>query len=382
MLVVILATADFDAPLLTNKQQIAHRLSATHRVIYVNSLGLRKPKLNIYDFNRILGRLRSVALSFIRRGNVTDTNYLSVIQPLVLPFHNSRLARLINKALLTRQIAKILEVNKSSQNCLWTFTPTTYGIESLFQHTVYHSVDLLHTVPGIDPRQTLLDEKKLIHNASLLIASSTGVEKHLADVTSKPIRLWENVADTKMFARHHSAVRKNQVVYFGNLTDVKMDIRLLVQVAESGQQLIVVGPTGIDGTFSSGALQLSSYSNVELRPAVSQEDMARICGVSKIGLIPYAINSHTAGIFPLKVYEYLSSGMTVVSTRLPSLLHVSHPRLRLVSGEEFANTVEHELINFTLSTASDNHVVSNNSWEHRLDQINHELNELSKLGPS
>lgn len=378
MLVVILSTADFNAPLLTNKQQIANRLSTTHRVVYVNSLGLRRPKLNLYDSKRIIRRLRGLFRNLKMPRNVNQKASITVIQPLVIPFHSSKYARGINTWLLTRQISKILEVNSSGESCLWTFTPTTYGIESLFDHTVYHSVDLLHTVPGINPRQSILDEQRLIQSANLLIASSTGVMKHLESLTSKRILLWENVADTKMFAKHSTKDRKDQVVYFGNLTDVKMDISLLVQVAESGQHLIVAGPTGIDGTFPSGALQLSSYSNVELRSAVSQTEMAQICGVSKVGLIPYAINNHTAGIFPLKVYEYLSSGMIVVSTRLPSLVHVTHPRLRLVNGEEFSNQVIHEVKHFNLSNPGDSAELAKNSWEHRLDQINDELSKLTR----
>ena len=41
------------------------------------------------------------------------------------------------------------------------------------------------------------------------------------------------------------------------------------------------------------------------------------------GLIPYAINDLTRSVFPMKVYEYLSAGLPVVSTPLPALAGVA-----------------------------------------------------------
>ena len=41
------------------------------------------------------------------------------------------------------------------------------------------------------------------------------------------------------------------------------------------------------------------------------------------GLIPYARNELTDGIFPMKVYEYLAAGLPVVATELPSIAGVA-----------------------------------------------------------
>ncbi len=37
------------------------------------------------------------------------------------------------------------------------------------------------------------------------------------------------------------------------------------------------------------------------------------------GLIPYAINELTKSIFPMKVYEYMAAGLSVIATPLPAL---------------------------------------------------------------
>ena len=56
---VLLATADWDHQLWTNKQHTALTLAAAgHRVLYVESLGIRPPRAGASDRTRIVRRLR------------------------------------------------------------------------------------------------------------------------------------------------------------------------------------------------------------------------------------------------------------------------------------------------------------------------------------
>ena len=57
--ILLLATADWDHPLWTNKQHVACSLAARgHRVLYVESLGLRTIQPTGRDWSRIWKRLR------------------------------------------------------------------------------------------------------------------------------------------------------------------------------------------------------------------------------------------------------------------------------------------------------------------------------------
>jgi len=57
--VVLLATADWDHPFWTNKQHVAVAMAQLgHRVLYVESVGLRPPRLEGQDLGRIWRRLR------------------------------------------------------------------------------------------------------------------------------------------------------------------------------------------------------------------------------------------------------------------------------------------------------------------------------------
>ena len=54
----IISTADWDSPIQTNKQYVSKELSKlNHRILYVESLGIRKLKINKSDFKRVFKRL-------------------------------------------------------------------------------------------------------------------------------------------------------------------------------------------------------------------------------------------------------------------------------------------------------------------------------------
>ncbi len=61
--IVMFSTADWDNPFWTNKQHMAlHLARRGYRVLYVESMGLRKPTINGSDLARIWRRLKRACL--------------------------------------------------------------------------------------------------------------------------------------------------------------------------------------------------------------------------------------------------------------------------------------------------------------------------------
>ena len=65
----------------------------------------------------------------------------------------------------------------------------------------------------------------------------------------------------------------------------------------------------------------------------------------RVGLIPYQINSYTEGVSPLKTYEYMAAGLSVVSTELPGVEKVNRHVFVTNSPAEFVATTREELLN-------------------------------------
>ncbi len=332
---LVLSTADWDAPLWTNKQYVASELARIFRVTFVESLGLRRPTASTADLHRARKRLRSGFSSSHARGVARGRpSSLEVVSPLVLPYHELAGVGRFNARALHRSIRGWLE---SPSRLLWTFSPITYGLEDAASATVYHAVDLLHTFPRVNGRTILSGERSLARAGLPGIASSTGVRDHLLSVGFHQVSLWENVADVPTFVRSARERREpGHVLFAGNLSPHKVDFHLLERVARHRAiTLHIAGPVGIDGS-SGAATDRLSRAGALLHGALDPYELASLAGKCSVGLIPYLVNDYTAGVFPMKLYEYLAAGLQVVSTELPTLSgHAGRDLIIADSAEAF-----------------------------------------------
>src|SRR5258708_7144176 len=104
--VLVLSTADWDAPLWTNKQHLASRLATTLnvRVTYVESLGLRRVRPTLADARRLLGRAKPGPTP---RGG--PRGEVDVVTPTLVPLHSSAEVRRLTRPLLERTCRSWLE---------------------------------------------------------------------------------------------------------------------------------------------------------------------------------------------------------------------------------------------------------------------------------
>ncbi|QAY63346.1 glycosyltransferase [Xylanimonas allomyrinae] len=368
---MILSTADFDSPVWTNKQHLARGLAASRDVYYIESLGLRAPRLRAADIRRALDRLRGRRSSALRHHRPKG---LVVLSPLVIPFHGLRAVRTINRLLLRMFVTSRLPKGA----VFWTFSPVDYEMGDEFSGLVYHSVDLVHETPGT-PRDTLLaSERSLIERADAVVASSKVVAEHLAHLGAADVHLWENVAQTELFSAVHRE-REDRAVFAGNLTPVKVDFDLLLGVLDSGVKLDLAGPISIDGQgLGAAGEKVLAHPNARYRGLLSLDELADLFARARVGLIPYELNRYTDGVFPMKVYEYLSAGLRVVATPLPSLAGLEAKGLETAPREQFGDRVLDAMNDRDVRNAElRSQAAQARSWTHRTAQADELVEALA-----
>lgn len=366
--VVVLSTADFDSAVWTNKQHLAVGLSAANRVTYIESLGLRQPSVSGADIRRLVQRVMPGARKQLPDRRPED---VTVLTPRVIPFHRFSIVRAINRYVLNRFIAK--NIPDAAAATLWTFSPVDYGLRDKFLATIYHSVDFLHEIPGIPRELVLRSEADLAHAADVIVCSSKAIQEHLENTSGKQVLLWENVAQTELFSAFDPNVeREDRVVFAGNLTPSKINIRLLQEIADSGVSLSVAGPINIDGAGESmGITNLFSNPNVTYHGLLDLKSLAALFSRSKIGIIPYLDNDYTRGVFPMKVFEYLAAGLAVVTTPIENLRHSAIHGLEVAPDETFTNQVRSALRAWTpAASASFSSAAADQSWSRRTRDAN------------
>ncbi len=343
---VVVATADWDNPLWTNKQQLSSRWGAAgHRVLYVESLGLRRPGISGRDLGRMWRRLkRANRLRSVASG-------VWVFSPLVIPFHDFAFIRSLNRFLLSGRVHRSMKRIGMTAPFLWTYNPLALdqlGTAS-WAAIVYHCVDELAGSPGIPVDLIEEAEQALCGEADLVIVTAPG----LASGPRSAARRLEFVPNAADFELFHSAaeaqpephdlalIGKPRMGFVGAISNYKLDLELLEQVFRDhpAWQLVMVGPVG-EGEPGTRVEALRALPNVHfLGPREREEVPAYVAGFD-VCLLPNRLNRYTRNMFPLKFFEYLAAGKPVVMTPLPSL--EAYRELALVAegkAEAFALTL-------------------------------------------
>jgi glycosyltransferase involved in cell wall biosynthesis len=379
--IVCVGFADWDTDLQTNQHHLMSRLARENRVLFVESLGLRRPQLAGRDLKRIVERLRNG----LRGPRATDG--LHVLSPLVLPLHSNRVARAFNRRLLPALVRRATRKLGMRRPILWAYVPQAEALLDALdpELVIYHCVDDIAAQPGIDGVTFAAAEERFARRADLVLASAPGLAERLRKVSDK-VMYAPNVADTDMFAAALrdgpvdpalAALPRPRIVFIGAVVSTKLDMELLVGLARARRDwsFALVGPVG-PGDPRTDVSMLAAEPNLHLLGRRAYEQLPSVLRGADAGLIPYARNELTNSIFPMKVYEYLAAGLAVVATPLPSLSEIAE--IDTASDPEGIVELLEEVLahDSPQRRAERSRGAASHSWDRRLEEIAAAIEEL------
>lgn len=112
---IVCFATDWDQDPLS-KHHIMRRLAGPNRVLWVDSIGLRRPALRAGDAARAARKLRTFWGSRLRE----VLPGLHVLSPLALPYHGNPAADAVNRMLLPRQVRGAMRGLGLRRPVLWT----------------------------------------------------------------------------------------------------------------------------------------------------------------------------------------------------------------------------------------------------------------------
>lgn len=350
--IILFSTADWDNPLWTNKQHVAIELARRGlRVLYVESIGLRRPTLKSRDMSRMLRRV----VRAIRPPQQVRPN-LWVWSPLVVPAHGKRWARRLNRLLLRvglKMAARRIGINPS---LLWTYNPLTTELmeTSHFSTVVYHCVDEIKAVPGMPKRILEVAERELIARATVIFATSP----HLAESRRRlnpRTYYFGNVADYAHFSQARARntrvpydlckIPEPRIGFIGAISSYKLDFALVINLCRSHPEwsIVLIGQVG-EGDPSTNVSMLEEIPNLFLLGPRPYSQLPGYLKGFRVAILPSALNEYTAAMFPMKFFEYLAAGLPVVSVDLPALREHADVAHLAGSHDEFISAIECELV--------------------------------------
>jgi glycosyltransferase involved in cell wall biosynthesis len=376
--IVCLGTADWATELPINQHQLMGRLALGNRVLFVESLGLRRPQLASRDLRRIGRRL-------IRglRG-ARPSGDLHVLSPLVLPFHGNAAVRSLNRRLLRAQVGVAARRLGMRRPILWAYAPQAESLVDAVDPrlVVYHCVDDVAAQKGVDAESFRAAEERIAQRADLVLASAPALAERMRSLSDRVLYA-PNVADTALFATALepgpldpavAALPRPRLVFQGAIVATKLDVGLLAEVARlrPDWSIVLVGPRGA-GDPGGDLSALDRAGNIHLVGPRGAGALPEVLRCADAGLIPYAINDLTRSVFPMKVYEYLAAGLQVLTTPLPALEATA--AVEVVSGaEQLVEAVEREQeLDSPQRRRERSRAAAGHSWEDRIAEIEQAL---------
>lgn len=379
---ILFATADWDEPYWTNKQHCAKVLSCMGwRVLYVESLGLRAPKPGSKkDLKRLWFRLRK-GLSGLFFGAATRADRLWVLSPLVVPgAHSHKLLGRLNQSLLQWSLRRHLKSQAFDMPLIWTYHPYMLKAIENLNHgpLLYHCVDDLASLPGIDVTAFTTAEDKLVSRAKVVFATAKSLEEKCLQKNPNTFFL-PNVVDEVHFGKAMEEgivpldlvnVPKPRLFYHGVLSDFKVDFDLLIDIANKKPDwsIVLIGEER-EGQRSKSLSTLRAMPNVYMLGFKVYEELPNYLRFADVGMLPSCIDRYTKSMFPMKYYEYLASGVPVVSTPL-DFTKTSQDGLMVGDGvDSFIAAVDFQLLRGKFSAIEVKSMVGKNTWGVRTERM-------------
>ncbi len=342
--IICFGSADWDNPFRTNQHYIVERLAAGNRVLFVESLGLRRPVFQRKDLFRIIKRLLRGLKPFkkVRRG-------LYIFSPLVFPFHKYRAVRALNGLILRLNLKMFVWLAGFRNPVLWSYIPNAVDLKDFLaaEVMVYHCVDELSANPLI-PDQIRVLEKRMLKESDLVFVTSKNLFRTKKRFNRNTYYM-PNVADFQHFNRavedldipdDISGFRKPVIGFIGSLSEYKLDFELIEYCADrlGEASFILIGPVG-EGEREADLRDLLKTGNIHYLGSREFSLLPEYLKAFDVCLLPNRINEYTKNMFPLKFFEYLAAGKPVVSTGLDSLKDFSGYFYLSNGREEFAENI-------------------------------------------
>lgn len=388
--IVLFSTADWDNPFWTNKQHMAlHLADRGYKVLYIESLGLRKIAVSSGDWLRIFRRLKRFFSGVKRRGE-----RIWVFSPVVLPLHHIPAVQRFNNWALRMQLKFWMWRLGFKNSVAWTYNPMVLDLirELGLEYLVYHCVDDLSAAPRLPKERIEFEESRLLKEADAVFVTSQVLFEKMKGKTKGLLRYYPNVADYNHFKKARSvdlpvpqeleAIRKPRIGFVGAISSYKLDFNLIAEAAEKrpAWNWVLIGKVGEGDPHTDASLLMKP--NIHLLGPKPYEELPGYLKAMDAVMLPCCLNEYTKSMFPMKFFEYLSAGKQVVATDLPSLRPYREAFTLADTADDFINALEKILSGEVSYTPVMDELARQNTWEGRLDRMLVDLSAKSSDGMS
>lgn len=356
----------------TSNNHVMKLLARDNRVLWINSIATRTPSVTSgRDLSKMVAKLGR----FFKGVDQVEDN-LWVFTPIVLPFPHSPAAQIANRQIVKQTIRALRYRLGMDDFQLWTFLPTAEPYVGTLGESmaVYYITDEFSQFSELDSEKiarmerdlcqradvvfvtanTLLEAKKQ-YNAETHLASHGVDHAHFSRALDETVAVPDDVADLS-----------GPVLGFFGLIHDWVDLETIAHLATERPDwsIVLIGKATVDTS------RLDSLPNVRHLGRKPYEELPGYCRAFSVALIPFVVNELTVHVNPIKLREYLSAGLPVVSSPLPEVTHYADNCYLADGPDEFLRACERALDEDTPERRLERaDAMSRETWEQKVAEL-------------
>ncbi|WP_413586708.1 glycosyltransferase [Bdellovibrio sp. HCB274] len=318
-------------------EHLLRPLFSSNRFIWVETVGLRSPKFNLYDLKRIAGKLAGWFGPKTPLAQREVPESMSIVSPLMIPFNQYALIRAFNRWSVARAVKKVIQTRKFKDIITVSSVPNSCDYVGDFNESlkVYVCVDEFSLWPGLNYDMVRKMERKLLEKADLVLATSEALVKTKSNGKRETVLLTHGVEFNHFNIGPKASEQMLKLCYFG-LFDQRTDQQILLDLAKA----LPAASIEIIGNVVCDVSRLKEQENIHFMGPVSYAQLPQAISEMDMFILPYVRSELTDNLNPLKLKEYLSTGRPVIATALPEVAKLGEYLFVADNGSEFAQTVQ------------------------------------------
>jgi glycosyltransferase involved in cell wall biosynthesis len=298
-------------------QHLVAKLASKYQVWWINTIGMRPPRLDHTTLIRGIGKLHCWTRA---KDHGLHTGNPIVMNPWMWPWIRRRFDRRLNRTLLRRQLEPILRSMSAPPVAITTLPITADIMDCLpVRHWVYYCVDNFAKWPLLENRTLEQMEADVVRRSARLIAASENLRDRLLQM-GRPAHLLMHGVDLDHWRTSDreglaalDGLERPLVVFWG-LIDRRIDTEFVRQTALR----MVRGTVLLAGPTQNPDPSLWKIPRVKHVPALPYHDLPRLASQAAVLIMPYVDQPVTRFMQPLKLTEYLATNKPIVARDLPA----------------------------------------------------------------
>lgn len=349
-------------------EHLLRPLFLNNEFLWVETIGLRSPKINFYDLKRIAEKIKK----WIYRGKKEERTIpenIKVLNPFMIPYSQYQLIRAFNKFMVRKAVNRAIKNFAKRRPITITSVPNACDYVGLFNERlkIYYCVDEFSLWPGLDYELVAKLENKLIKQSDVIIAVSNTLAE-TKTIANKKTRVLTHGVEFNHFNIGEKKIKNDsfKICYFG-LFDERSNQDIIASIANE----IKDSEIHIFGNVVCSVEHLKKMKNIFFHGPIQYAKLPSAVQDMDLFILPYYKNELTNFINPLKLKEYLSTGRPVVSIDLPEVIKLKDYLYIARNSDEFIKTISSIKNNKQIFNSDRviNYIRENETWKAKAEKL-------------